>query len=123
MSKTSGRVSTLAVAALLLFNPSVRADGVVDMVPPWPRSDIPVPSGAENPCAAIRLRYYERVEPQGFLGVLTPDAEWQTVRDAVDDNLSVAWKGHRMRNSPLNGEGAVDSEALRLGIDHHIRPR
>jgi hypothetical protein len=45
------------------------------------------------------------------------------VLEAVDDNLSVAWKSHRIRNSPVYGEGAVNGEEIRLGIDHHIRPR
>jgi len=128
MSKTSGRESTLATAVPLLaglasFIPAVRGDEVVDRVPPWPRSEIPVPAGAENPCAGIRLRNYERIEAQGFLGLLTPSAEWEVVRDALDDNLSVAWKSHRLRHSPIHGEGGIDSEPLRLGIDHHIRPR
>ena len=71
----------------------------IDSIPEGPKLEATAaPKGAPNPCANIKLNYFERVEAQGFLGLSTPKASRAIVAQALTDNVTIAWKAFALRN-------------------------
>ncbi len=73
---------------------------VLGALPQPAAASAPDQQASSNPCQRIQFRYSERIESQGFLGTLTPDASTEPVASALRREIEEGWHLYRGEGPP-----------------------